>query len=47
MVELGEGEWGDEAVKTWPSHFILMFAHIAIIDLSLFSSVGTQTWQVA
>lgn len=23
----------------WPSHLILMFAHIAIIDLSLFSGV--------
>lgn len=25
---------GDEAVKTWPSHFILMFTHAEIIDLS-------------
>lgn len=48
MVRI-KGAWkrGDEAVKMQPNHFILLFAHIAVIDLSLFSGASTQKWQVA
>lgn len=45
--ELGGGE-GRRLSKLWQSHLILMFAHIAIIDSSLFSGVRVhKTWQEA
>lgn len=47
MLRVGGWKHGDEAVKMWPSHFILTFAHTAVIDLSLFAGVSMQTWKVA
>lgn len=43
-----QGGGGRRLSKMWQSNLILMFAHIAIIDLSLFSGVRVhKTWQEA